>query len=330
MHLFTIPALLCPFHTTLHDDKLRIDSHTRQFLLKFSLTDGEQYLHYCSQNFATMIARSYPYGDFEDLAAWCDMNSLLFLLDDDLDETSKMGKEDLIAFEAQFMEILLTKGEPVFQPTNPLLKGLADIWKRMCARSDNWFQQRIIQGFRDMFRGGWWQFEKLSNQQLPSLKEYCEIRQFLGAANLATDSLPLTAQLHLPLAMYDHPEIVRLTEYARNAICYSNDLFSLSKEMDKSNQATFNLVTILQREHGISIQDAIHATVEMHDDIIRAFLLLEKEIYNIEPSLNDQLKKFVSGLKHLMKGNIVWSTYETTRYPHLSEQEEGLYLAIAG
>jgi hypothetical protein len=326
MHLYTIPALLCPFPTVLHEDKLRIDAHTRRFILNFSIVNGEQFLNYCSQNFATMIARSYPLGDFQDLAAWCDMNTLLFLLDDELDETNNLSKRDLVFFEQQFMEILESGGTPSFIIEHPLLIGLSDIWQRLVARSEYPFQQRIIQGFRDMFYGGWWQYNQISKQQDPSLVEYLAIRQFLGAANLATDSLSLTAQISMPDEIYDLQNVKELTVLARNAICFSNDLFSLSKEVHKSNGAVFNLVTILQRENNTSIQEAIYAAAEMHDDTIRSFIEQEAKLYEFSPEINEGLRKYVEALKHLMIGNVVWSTYETTRYPHLAAEKEDLYL----
>jgi hypothetical protein len=47
-----------------------------------------------------MIARGYPHGEYVDLAAWCDLNTLLFIVDDNLDE------KDLITDKNSFADCL--------------------------------------------------------------------------------------------------------------------------------------------------------------------------------------------------------------------------------
>ncbi len=85
---------------------------------------------------------------------------------------------------------------------SPMLNAMGNIWERMVARSGKIYQDRMIRGFKDMFRGGMWQYELVKKGIHPGLEEYYEVRQYLGAANLATDSLELTGQVNLPEEIY--------------------------------------------------------------------------------------------------------------------------------
>lgn len=320
MKLFAVPGLYCPFDTIVHPDRSLIDAHTQQFIADFHLVETqEKFDHYCSQQFAAMIARSYPMGTFYDLAAWCDMNTLLFILDDHLDEGDIMkDKAALSQFETQFMEILYAKKFPVADTGNPMLNALGNIWERMVARSGKTYHDRIIRGFKDMFSGGMWQYELIKKGAYPGIEEYFEVRQYLGAANLATDSLELTGQVNLSEEIYQDSKVIRMTTLARNAICFANDLFSLSKEIAQSASPEFNLVTILKRTRGISLEEAILETAVIHDEVVKEFIELEKGIYIFPLDINLQLSKYIEGLQHLMIGNIMWSTKDTSRYPHMA------------
>ncbi len=99
---------------------------------------------------------------------------------------------------------------------------------------------------------------------------------------------------------------------------FANDLFSLSKEIAQSASPEFNLVTILKRTHSISLEDAIQVAALIHDEAVKEFIELEKTVYVFSPDINLQLRKYIEGLQHIMIGNIVWSTKDTSRYPHLA------------
>lgn len=168
-----------------------------------------------------------------------------------------------------------------------------------------------------MFAGGMWQFTHLMTKRKPDFQEYIKMRQYLGAANLATDSLEVTGQIMLMEEVYHTPTIERLTEICRNAICFANDLFSLSKEIANSAGAEFNLVTIVKYKYNLTIEQAINKTATIHDQLVEEFIDLSKKAYIFSDSVNEMLAKYIRALRHLMKGNIDWSTMDTSRYPHI-------------
>jgi len=91
---------------------------------------------------------------------------------------------------------------------------------------------------------------------------------------------------------------------ANRAICWSNDLFSIHKELAHGD--VHNLAIVLQHESALSIGDAVAAAVRMHDDAIRQF---ERD----EPGLPPAMHRFVDALKGWVRANLDWSI-ETGRY----------------
>jgi len=219
--------------------------------------------------------------------------------------------------ENDFLEVLQNNRRCNIEEDGPILAALDDFWQKMLLRSRDTWKIKFIQGIKDMFAGGMWQFKHIVANRLPNLTEYIIIRQYLGAANLATDSLEVTGQIDLREEVYNSPFVHRLTEICRNAICFANDLFSLSKEIAQSTSAEFNIVTILQHKYNITIEGAIEQARAIHDENVKEFIEISKAAYIYDNATNSMLNKYIRALGHLMKGNIEWSTKETTRYPHV-------------
>jgi len=321
MKLYNIPTLYCPFPSKIHPDREAIQEHTNQWVIDFDRIDSFELLEkYKAQKFGSMIARSYPYGEYVDLAAWCDLNTLLFLVDDDLDEKDLIKDYASFAkFESDFFDVLEGGRRCMVKKDGPILAALYDFWQRMQFRSSDIWKQKFVKGIRDMFEGGLWQFKHVMKNQLPNLEEYIEIRQYLGAANLATESLEVMGQIELNEEVYQSPMVHKLTEIARNSVCFANDLFSLSKEIAQGagNAAEFNLVSIIRHKNRVPIEEAINEVVAIHDDQIRDFIKIAEVAPIYDSKTNSQLNKYIECLCHFMKGNIEWSTKETSRYPHI-------------
>jgi len=325
MQLYNIPRLYCPFPSEIHPDREAIQEHTDQWVLDFELVTSYEMLEkYKAQKFGSMIARSYPYGEYVDLAAWCDINTLLFLIDDDLDEKDIIkDKQSFFAFVQNFLDILEKGRECTVSKDGPFLAAFYDFWRRMTYRSSDVWKKKFVQGFKDTFiTGGLWQFKHVIENKLPDLQEYIDIRQYLGAANMATESMEVTGKVRLPEDIYNSLAVRKLTEIARNTVCFANDLFSLGKEVAQGagNAAEFNLVSILSHKKNIPIERSIQEVADIHDEQIREFERIAEKATVYDTTTNKMLKKYISCLCHFMKGNIEWSTTETTRYPHIYAQ----------
>jgi len=325
MKIFTIPTLYCPFPILSSAFQTEIENHTNQWLLDFELVETSgNYIRYKEQRFAKMIAISYPLGKYADLAVWCDINTLLFIVDDMLDEQATVNsKQSYISFVAKLIAVLEENRSGTVESDGPVFAAWGDCWRRLVKRTPVKWQKEFIKEVRNTFEvGGTWAMDCLLTNRKPSLAEYLRLRQYLGAANLATMSLSVMANIDLPDIIYTHPTIERLTELCRNAICFSNDLFSLSKE--KEYNADFNIVSILENERKMSIDQAIKEAAVIHNTTVRDFIKEGKKALQMSKGeIKEMLRKYLQALCCLMSGNVAWSTGNTTRYPHVYGYKAG-------
>ena len=321
MRLHVIPVLYCPFQLAMHPLAKEIEQHTNQWILDFKLVNTlESYYKYKQSRFPTFISRTFPDGEFENLCSFSDFFTLLFLVDDKFDEEDSIKDNNSFAdFENKFLEIL-TQNSSYSIEENNLFAALTDIWGRIRLRSTPAWQQKFVQCVRRMFEALYWQFKNILMGINPSFDEYVRIRQYLGAAHLSTDLLEFTGKIRLPEEVYQSPGVNKLTELCRNIICFSNDLFSLGKEIDESqNAGEYNLVSIIRRKYDSSMEDAIRRTADFHDHLVREFIEMSGEVYLFDNPTNEMLEKYVTALERQMSANIEWSTKETSRYPHIYE-----------
>lgn len=320
--LYTIPALYCPFPIAIHPLVDEIEAHTNQWVTDFQLLDSyEAFTKFRESKFGHFIGRSFPQADFIRISAWSDLNALLFIVDDQIDAQDIIkDKSSFFGLMNRFIEVLEKREYCTIEKDGPVLAALSDFWRRITLTTEERWQRKFIRSIEDMFNGGYWQFEHLLLGKKPVLEEYMKVRQYFGAAHLSTDALEGIAGIDLPQFVYDDPLVHRLTEIARNTICFSNDLFSFGKELDeKNNGAVFNLVLIVKERYDLNLSEAIIKAAEIHDEHIREFLSLSGEVYHYDDQINQALKLYVDALGVLQRGNIEWSTLETARYPHIYE-----------
>jgi hypothetical protein len=319
MQLHRIPILYCPFIGAIHPNVNEIEEHTLQWLLDFRLvTKNDTYLRYKKNKFPLFIARTFPNGDFIDICTWCDLNSLLFIVDDlfDANDTIKEMNSFEI-FQGKIMSILKCRSHLEIDD-GPIFAAFSDIWERLCLRSSGAWQKKFINCIKKMFDGLFWQFKNIQLGIFPTYDDYLSIRQYLGASHLSTDSLEITGKIYLPEEVYQNKIVNKLTELSRNCVCFANDLFSLGKEtIESQNSGEYNLVGVIKRKHKLSWEDAIKKTADFHDGLVREFIFLTSRSYVFDKNTNEMLAKYIRALEIQMVANIEWSTKETDRYPHI-------------
>jgi hypothetical protein len=323
--LYSIPALNCPFPIAIHPLVDEIEHHTNQWVLDFQLLDSyATFAHFRNSKFGHFIGRSFPNADFMRICAWSDLNALLFIVDDQIDAQDIIkDKDSYFDLMNRFIEVLRNREMCTIEKDGNVLAALSDFWRRITLITEDRWQKKFIKSIRDMFEGGYWQFEHLLLGKKPQLAEYMKVRQYFGAAHLSTDALEGIAGIDLPQYVYEDPMVHRLTEIARNTICFSNDLFSFGKEtVEMNNGAVFNLVMIVKDRYELTIEHAIRMAADIHDDLISEFLRLAPLVYKYDEDINAILKTYVDSLGVLQRGNIEWSTRETKRYPHIYEFAE--------
>jgi hypothetical protein len=304
-----------PFSSEIHTLVKEAEAHTDQFLLKYDLVPIERLDYYRGQGFAYMVARMFPNCEFKALCVFTDLNSVLFLIDDLLDHREiedNKSTRDVQFLVLSILKIFQSPLPSIIPSEKPLIRALADIWQRLVRMSNSGWQKAFSASMRAIFDAALWQHELTEQDKKPLLHDYISKRQYLGAANVATDTIEITSRIKIKRQWYMHKDIFTLTVLARNTVCWANDLFSLSKELEHSDG--FNLVLILMQEKGLTIDQAIAETLDIHDREVLQFIKIRENLRLPSGTEMDELNRYLNGLQYIMSANIVWSSNETTRY----------------
>ncbi|MEJ7598128.1 MAG: terpene synthase [Kofleriaceae bacterium] len=301
-----IPELYCPFVSRIspHADALEAANLAWLELLQLVPRGGAR------ARFGRLAARAYPDACLDTLgiaAAWA---TWLFLRDDQCDEGG-------ISCDPRAMRILadhqidVLAGRRPHHRDDPLTSALADLRDRMLARGGGRWMARFLGNVQDYFDASIWESDNRARGRVPDLSTYVRLRDLTGAVRTCFDIFELIEGALAIEARHD-ARLARLMRLANRAICWSNDLFSIRKELAHGD--FHNLAIVLQHEEAIPLRDAIDRAVEMHDDAVRSFEHHEHRL--LETTGSPQIHQFVDALKGWVRANLDWSI-ETGRYARI-------------
>jgi hypothetical protein len=314
MYTQQLPGLYCPFPSTINPFVEKADKHTSLWTNKYQLVSSEaDWDHYHRQKFTWMVARMFPHADLNALSIASDLNTLLFILDDQFDEhdeaTAMIKQRDqfeqlvtaLISIMKHNKQISLEKGGPV-------LSAVSDFWKRIRKLGTLGWQVRFIESLQEAFAANLWRIEHVNRLHLPSLEEYMKWRPIFSGASFFAYLLEAIEGFRLPDYVFLDATVQQLIQLCSNTICWANDLFSFNKELEQGDE--MNIVMLIKNKRDCSFAEAIQEAVYIHDKQVRQFQELAKRL----PSFGPELQRYVHSLSVMMRGNIDWSTKDTARY----------------
>lgn len=315
MNAIILPILYCPIEPAINPNYQHAIDHTNVWVKRFALHADSSYEKYLDDNFGMMTARFYPECGLDQLKLANDANVLLFVMDDAMD--NQIERDELIQSRLNFERFVAACKQILSDPQPPkagetgVMAALADVWIRFKAISTPEWQHHFVESLHKMFAAGLWEYGNVQNGQLPSVAEFYKRRQYLGAAHVSTDMIEVIEEISLPADILQHPAVTELVVLARNLVCWANDLFSLSKELDHGDQ--HNMVLIMKAERGLSLETAIVQAAALHDQEMRQFEKVAAQL----PSFGAHdaaVRKYVRILAAILRGNMDWSYGETARY----------------
>jgi hypothetical protein len=252
--------------------------------------------------FGRLAARAYPDASLEGLRIAADWLTWLFLHDDLLDK-------GVIASDARAMRVLVDDQISALsdprspRSVDPLTNALADLCKRMMAMSSPRWMTRFRSHVLDYFEASLWKAENSTYGRVPDLRTYLRLRDLTGPVRTCFDIHELIHGTVLPVAARCHPTILRMLQLTNRAICWSNDLSSIGQP--RATGDAHNIVTVLQHDAGLQLDDAIAEAARMHDDAVHSLESYEQRL--IESEISPDVEPLVASLKRWIQANLDWS-----------------------
>ncbi len=311
-----IPDLYCPFPSQINKHVDVLEDYALEWVTRFNLLENESaYQRFCKSKFYLLAGSAYPSCQLEELKIANDVISWLFIWDDQCD-MSHLGKqpEFLNSFCNRFIEIL--NGAELTTQDIPLGYALSNIRKRIIQRGSITFFHHFVRNFEDYFHGC---LEEANNRVqliLPALDTYITIRSSSAAAALCLTLIEFCDRVMIPYSLRNHEIINKMNQMTINILAWSNDIFSVQREM--STGEVHNLELELELGLGLelrnsTLKDAIACATDLHDKEVKSLVSLEASIPSFNKDVDGEIAKYLSGLHSWIRGNLDWY-YHSGRY----------------
>ncbi|WP_328875318.1 hypothetical protein OHT76_37525 [Streptomyces sp. NBC_00287] len=245
-----------------------------------------------------LLARAYP-GLRPDraapLAAWL---AWLFVIDDHHDVDDHHGVHDHHDRARQDREEL-----------SRLARALAHIWRRVAPAQSPAWRTRFLTHVREFLSAFRDEGANRRTGHVPALRDYVPLRRASGGITPCLDLLEYSTGLEVPPALHDTEPLRVMFDRAADVVVWVNDAISLKKELAIGE--TNNGVLVVQREHAMSLQDAVRHVYARVTRDVQEFLAAERELHNGRARISDSertaLLSLITGMKAWMRGNLDWS-----------------------
>jgi len=208
-------------------------------------------------------------------------------------------------------------------PTNPVERGLADLWPRTAGALTT--EQRA--GFRDVltktFDSWLWELQNLIQHRVPDPVDYIEMRRRRLRFELTLSVGRPADAAALPPQLLQSPPLLALQRAAQDYCGLINDIVSYYKEIRFEGELN-NGVLVIQNFLGISPQEAVRVAADLMCARVKQFqhvLARELPILADELGLDDDgrgaLDARALSLMHWMAAEEYWSTTSGRYDPEL-------------
>lgn len=312
-----LSELRYPFSSAINEHAEEVHIETVEWACRSGLipTD-EAYAQAIEGRLGWLAGYFHPTASRETLRLISDWCAWMFLRDDLLDDPNYFRHpERLAALDTRFLEILRgarTNGKDA--PLSTVLETLRDrLRPKVPARL---WMRRFNRSVKEHFESTLWESINRSQGIVPDLATYNRMRPITGGMDVDTDFIEISTGVYLPPEIHGHHIVGSLTRLSNLSVCWTNDFFSLQKELARGD--VHNIVVVIQNEDALSLEEAIKAAVEMNEESVHSFLDLERNLPSFGPAIDENLEQYVSVLKARMSGNLAWSI-GSARYKTLVE-----------
>ncbi|GCD33712.1 terpene synthase [Streptomyces chrestomyceticus JCM 4735] len=308
----TIPPRYCPLPGAAHPEADRLNACAAAWIQGHGLCrNGAQRVRMAGNDcggFYGRIMPAAPAGRLQLAVDWC---VLMFAFDDlHCDEgPASLRAEDFTGFATRLLRVLEAPGTVRGGPADPFLAAADDLAARCRAAGTPVQVRRMVDGHRAWFLGVLWEFGCRLRDRTPSLDDYAHLRQHTAAGTATMSWTEIIDGTEIPGAVMDSPAVRALNELAFTTAAFDDDLFSYGKERwlaarsPYSSRCRLNLVDILAAEHGLGLEAALAAAVDLCDRLTLRFIQLRDRVL---PTACAPLRLHLDHLSHLIRGNIEW------------------------
>ncbi|HEX8868115.1 MAG TPA: germacradienol/geosmin synthase, partial [Lentzea sp.] len=207
MQPFQLPEFYTPHPARLNQNLERARVHTRAWAREMDMIDVPQHGTVIwtgddleSHDYALLCAYTHPDCDGETLDLITDWYVWVFYFDDHFVELYKRNP-DIKGAQAYLDRLPLfmpVNGVITEKPTNPVEKGLADLWRRTVPSHSQDWRRRFADNTQHLLDESMWELHNISAKRLSNPIEYVEMRRKVGGAPWSANLVEHAVGLEVP------------------------------------------------------------------------------------------------------------------------------------
>ncbi|MEH2283872.1 MAG: terpene synthase [Nostoc sp.] len=309
------PALYCPFPYKVNKYIDFLEDDTFEWAKRFNiLANASYYQRFLKARFCLLSSSAYPSSELEELKIATNWLIWTFFWDDQCDLSHLSERPELLkTHNTRLLQIL--NGAESESDDIPLAYALSDLRSRFLQNSNTQWFHRFVQTVEHTFNAVEKQLTYQKEGTIPSVETYIKLRRSTSYVYTLIEIIEFCEQITLPEEIHKHIMIQSLRRMANNILSWTNDIFSVYKEIKVGD--IYNIVILTQHEQKISFQEAINYAVELCNQEVQEFIDLTERLPDFGKEMNAEVERYISGMRSWIRGHLDW--YSSTGHYQTAE-----------
>ena len=324
MQPFKLPEFYMPWPARLNPNLEAARVHSKAWAYSMGILDSAEEAQgepiwdehkFDSHDYALLCSYTHPDAPSPELDLITDWYVWVFFFDDHFLEIYKRtkdmkGAKHYLHRLRAFMPIHSTETLP--PPTNPVERGLADLWSRTAfTKSVDW-RLRFSLSTKNLLEESLWELANINQNRVSNPIEYIEMRRKVGGAPWSADLVEHAVFVEVPAKIAATRPMRVLKDTFADAVHLRNDLFSYQREVEDEGENA-NCVLVLERFLKVSTQEAANLTNEMLSSRLYQFdntavteLPRLFDEHGLDPAARISVMLYIKGLQDWQSGGHEW------------------------
>lgn len=267
-----------------------------------------------AHDYGLLCAYTHPDAGAPDLDLITDWYVWVFYFDDHFLECYKRTGDMAAAREhLDRLQLFMPAGGAITaEPTNPVERGLADLWSRTVpSRSADW-RARFAASTTNLLNESLWELANINAARIANPIEYVEVRRKVGGAPWSANLVEHAADAEVPAEIAPSRPMQVLRDCFADGVHLRNDIFSYQRETEQEGEIN-NGVLVFERFLGCSTQQAADLVNDVLTSRLQQFehtaatevpgLFAE---YALDPASEAAVAAYAKGLQDWQAGGHEW------------------------
>lgn len=313
-----IPDLYCPFDPAVHPQASVVHTASIAWARAMGLAREEKHVQALHKaKVGWLVARAFPIADKLDaLQIAADWITLFCLIDNHIE--SIRGPMLSHVYLRSLLDVFREGAAPKI--IDPYAQAFRDLRERMIAVDVPFWIVRFGEQLQRLFGTFVDEAKYRQLEAVPEFVKYRKMRAVSSGLYFGFRLGELTDNINLPPHVRDDPTVRDLESKASLIVGLANDIYTVEKEMAKGE--VNNMIMVLMHEEGLSIEEAMTRTVELHDAETREFIALAMSLPTFSSEIDADLHRYVAVLTSMISGHRTWAL-ETARYAPAAPDANG-------